>query len=221
MDGRHSTLREQRRAETQRMIQAHAVRLFVERGYDGTTVNDVAEAAGVSPMTVYRHFPTKEDLVLLDQNGPLVAERIAATPAGQPLVRRIGAALVDSARTLTEGDDRFLLARLRLMISTPALRARHLDNHHLLQQAIVNGLGGDNDGPEAAFHAAAAASACLAAMHTALVRWAEDDGRDDLGDLITQAFAAAFGDQAEAPGQSGAAAGSRRRRATGGTPAHP
>ncbi|MDT0531425.1 helix-turn-helix domain-containing protein [Micromonospora sp. DSM 115977] len=194
MRERHSTLREQRRAETQRVIQAHAVRLFVERGYDGTTVNDVAAAAGVSAMTVYRHFPTKEDLVLVDQNGPLVAERIAATPAGQPLVRRIGGALVDSARTLTAGDDRLLLARLRLMISTPALRARHLDNHYVLQQAIVDGLGDEAADPETAFHATAAASACLAAMHTALVRWAEDDGRTDLPDLIAKAFAAAFGD---------------------------
>ncbi|MCZ7438048.1 helix-turn-helix domain containing protein [Micromonospora sp. WMMC241] len=199
MDGRHSTLREQRRAETQRAIQAHAVRLFVERGYDGTTVNDVAAAAGVSPMTVYRHFPTKEDLVLVDQNGPLVAERIAATPAGQPLVRRIGDALVESARALAAGDDRFLLARLRLMISTPALRARHLDNHHVLRQAIVDGLGDEAADPEAAFQAAAAASACLAAMHTALVRWASEDGRGDLPDLISEAFAAAFGDAAPRP----------------------
>jgi AcrR family transcriptional regulator len=192
---RHSTLREQRRAETQRMIQAHAVRLFVERGYDGTTVNDVAEAAGVSPMTVYRHFPTKEDLVLVDQNGPLLAERIAATPAGQPLVRRIASALVDSARTLTVGDDRFLLARLQLMISTPALRARHLDNHYMLQQAIVHGLGDEATDPDAAFQAEAAASACLAAMHAALVRWAKDDGRTNLPDLIAMALAAAFGDE--------------------------
>jgi transcriptional regulator GlxA family with amidase domain len=64
MPDQPSTLREQRRAETQRTIQAHAVRLFTEHGYDATTVTDVAEAAGVSPMTVYRHFPTKEDLVL-------------------------------------------------------------------------------------------------------------------------------------------------------------
>src|SRR5688500_2792567 len=131
MPDQHSPLRAQRRAETQRVIQAHAVRLFTERGYDTTTVTDVAEAAGVSPMTVYRHFPTKEDLVLVDQNGRLIAERIAASPATQPLVRRIGRALIDSAAALTgDGDDlaagkRFLLARLRLMISTPALRAKH------------------------------------------------------------------------------------------------
>lgn len=183
------------------MIQAHAVRLFTERGYDATTVADVAEAAGVSAMTVYRHFPTKEDLVLVDQNGRLLAERIAASSAAQPLVRRISGALIDSATTLTgdrHGDDltadeQFLLARLRLMISTPALRARHLDNYYALQQAIVDGLGDAATDPDAAFHAQAAASACLAVMHTALVRWAEDDGRTELPDVIAKALAAAFG----------------------------
>ncbi|WSQ08895.1 TetR/AcrR family transcriptional regulator [Streptomyces sp. NBC_01231] len=202
MPDQHSTLREQRRAETQRTIQAHAVRLFTERGYDATTVTDVAEAAGVSPMTVYRHFPTKEDLVLVDQNGQLVAERIIVSSAAQPLVRRIGSALIDSATTLTSGDhgddltagEQFLLARLRLMISTPALRAKHLDNQYALQQAIVDAVGGDATDPDRAFHARAAASACLAAMHTALVRWAEGDGRTELPDLIAKALAAAFGD---------------------------
>ncbi|MDG4838848.1 helix-turn-helix domain containing protein [Micromonospora sp. WMMD967] len=204
MPDQQSTLRAHRRAETQRAIQAHAVRLFTERGYDATTVNDVAEAAGVSPMTVYRHFPTKEDLVLIDQHGRLVADRITASPATQPLVRRIGGALIESTTALTGGpgggelstSGQFLLARLRLMISTPALRAKHLDNTYALQQAIVTALGDDTTDPDAAFHAHAAASACLAAMHTALVRWAEDDGRSELPDLIAKALTAAFGDDA-------------------------
>lgn len=202
MTDQHSTLRAQRRSETQRTIQAHAVRLFTERGYEATTVADIAEAAGVSPMTVYRHFPTKEDLVLVDQHDRLVAERIATSSAAQPLVRRIGSALIDSATTLTgggHGDDltvneQFLLARLRLMISTPALRAKHLDNNYALQQAIVDALGEDATDPDTAFQAHAAASACLAAMHTALVRWAEDDGRTELPEVIAKALAAAFGD---------------------------
>jgi MftR C-terminal domain len=91
-------------------------------------------------------------------------------------------------------DEQFLLARLRLMISTPALRAKHLDNHYALQHSIVGALGHDSTDPDAAFHAQAAASACLAAMQTALVRWAEDDGRTARPDLIKNALAAAFGD---------------------------
>lgn len=195
------TLRERRRAETQQAIQAHALRLFGEHGYDATTVHEVAEAAGVSHMTLYRHFPTKEDLVLVDRIGPLIADRIAAGPTDAPLVDRIGRALVEAARVLTEpgdgdGDSRdFLLARLRLMVATPALRARHLDNQLAIQQAIVDAvLAGDPDpDPEAAFRAAAAAGACLAALYVALMRWTDEDGRPDLGLLLTTALAAAFG----------------------------
>lgn len=198
MAGQQPTLRAQRRAETQRAIQTHAVRLFRERGYDATTVADVADAAGVSPMTVYRHFPTKEDLVLVDQIGALVADRIAASPATRTLVGRIGGALVDAATALTgddpESDGKFLLARTQLMISTPALRARHLDNQYLLQRAVVDALGDDVADPDAVFRAQAATSACLAALHTALVRWAEDDGRSALPELIAQALTASFGD---------------------------
>lgn len=190
-----STLRAQRRAETQRTIQAHAVRLFVERGYEATTVTDVAEAAGVSPMTVYRHFPTKEDLVLVDQHGQEIAARLLATPSEQPLVKRIGAALVESAATLTKGgtEEQFLLARLKLMVETPALRAKHLDNQYALQQAIVSALVDDTTDQETAFAAQAAVSACLAAVHMAFVRWAENDGQQDLADLMARALAAAFG----------------------------
>ncbi|MER6999416.1 helix-turn-helix domain-containing protein [Streptomyces sp. NPDC000410] len=217
MPNQHSTLRAQRRAETQRTIQAYAVRLFTERGYDATTVTDVAEAAGVSPMTVYRHFPTKEDLVLIDQRAQLVTERIVASSATQPLVRRIGGALIDSAAALTSGGSRddltaskqFLLARVRLMISTPALRARHLDNNYALQQAIVDALGGDATGADAAFHAHAAAGACLAALHTALVRWAEDEGRTELPDVVTKALAAAFGDDIVGTGRVSEASADR------------
>lgn len=232
MSERHPTLRERRRLETRGLIQAHAVRLFTDRGYDEVTVADVAEAAGVSAMTVYRHFPTKEDLVLVDRPARIIAELVAASPPSQPLVRRVGGALVEAARALTggdggnsrEADERFLLDCLRLMVATPALRARHLDSQYALQQAIVDALGGSGSGPDpdaadpdrgsgpeadrdpgpapdpdAAFRAQAATSACLAAMHTALTRWAEDDGRTALPDLIARALTASFGEGAVAP----------------------
>lgn len=202
MSERQPTLRERRRSETRRLVQAHAVRLFTDHGYDPVTVADVAEAAGVSAMTVYRHFPTKEDLVLIDQPAQLIAEHVAASSAAQPLVRRVGSALIDAATNWTGGNgdeqanERFLLDCLRLMVSTPALRARHLDSQYALQQAIVDALGDDATGPDAAFRAQAATSACIAAMHTALTRWVEDDGHTELPDLIARALTASFGDDA-------------------------
>lgn len=201
------TLRERRRSETRGAIQKHAVRLFTQRGYDAVTVAEVAAAAGVSAMTVYRHFPTKEDLVLVEQPARAIAERVAASSTADPLVRRVGGALVDAAAALTGSrgagpvaDDRFLLDCLRLMTSTPALRARHLDSQHALQQAVVDALAINTADDDALFDARAVTGACLAAMHTALTRWAEDDGETELPELIARALAAAFGDGASTTG---------------------
>ncbi|GAA1592244.1 TetR/AcrR family transcriptional regulator [Kribbella sancticallisti] len=201
MSGEGPSLRERRRAETQRMIQSHAMRLFTDHGYDATTVNHVAKSAGVSTMTVYRHFPTKEDLVLYDRYDPLIAAQVAARPPDEPLVRRIGQTLVEATRLALGPTDSgpspspekdLLLARLRLMINTPALRAHHLDSQFATQKAIVDALLGDTPDPDLEFQTWVAASTCLAAMHVALMKWAQEDGHPDLPTLITQALTAAF-----------------------------
>jgi len=57
-------LRERKRARTLEQIRAHALRLFLEQGYEATTVHQIAEAADVSPSTLFRYFPTKAQLVL-------------------------------------------------------------------------------------------------------------------------------------------------------------
>lgn len=118
-------------------------------------------------------------------------------------MRRVGSALIAAAEALTGGsgdeqaaNEGFLLDCLRLMVSTPALRARHLDSQYALQQGFVNALEADVTDPDASFRAQAATSACLVAMHTALMRWAENDGHPSLPDLIAQALAASFGVEA-------------------------
>lgn len=191
------TLRDRRRAETQRTIQAHAIPLFIERGYEAVTMNEIATAAGVSPMTLYRHFPTKEDLILVSPQNELIADRIAAGPSEGTLVQRIARALIEASGLITgsrtEGDA-LLLDQLRLMFTVPAVRARGLDSQQATQHAIVDALRGDAaPDPEADFHAWAAASACLAATNVAVMRWATEDGRQDLSELIAAALAATFG----------------------------
>lgn len=187
-------LRDRQRAETRDAIQRCAIRLFTDSGYDATTVTDVAAAAGVSAMTVYRHFPTKEDLVLYDEYDPLTASAVAAQPASLPLAVRIGRALEETAAFGSSQEKAFLLARLRLMISVPALRARHLDSQYATQDAIVLALGGGSLGADEEFRVRATASACLGAAHVALMRWAESDGEADLPGLVRQALASVFGD---------------------------
>src|SRR5262249_16180969 len=79
-------------------IRACALRLFREQGYDATTVEQIAAAAGVSHMTFFRCFPTKEDVALSDNYDPLIASFTAQTPAAWPLIQRIRAPLVQGLR---------------------------------------------------------------------------------------------------------------------------
>ena len=176
-------LRERKRLRTRQVIQEHALRLFVERGYDATTVADVAAAADVSSMTVFRHFPTKEDLVLSDEYDPLIVERISGRPAGEPLLRRIGEGLLGGTGELPEQARALVLTRIRLIMASPALRARLWENQFATQEAIAAALHEEDP-----FRVRIAAGACLAAASTALMRWASEDGRPDLGELMKEAL---------------------------------
>ena len=73
-------LRERKRVKTRALIQEHALRLFREQGYDETSIEEIAEAAEVSPSTVFRYFPTKPDLVIYDN----LDERMIAAFRAQP-----------------------------------------------------------------------------------------------------------------------------------------
>jgi AcrR family transcriptional regulator len=181
-------LRELRKARTQRAIQEHAMRLFAERGYDATTVADVAAAAEVSSMTVFRYFPAKEDLVMADEYDPVIVDRIRARPAGEPLIRRISAALAESAADHTPGDRALLLARVRLGLSVPALRARMWDGQYRSQRYIVEALRGEDPDPDREFELWVATGACLAAAAAAIMRWAEGGGHEDLPGLMAAAL---------------------------------
>ena len=75
-------LRERKKARTRATIQKHALRLFRQQGYEATTVSQIAEAAEVSESTLFRYFPTKEDIVRWDEFDPLIVEAFKAQPAG-------------------------------------------------------------------------------------------------------------------------------------------
>ena len=167
------------------------MRLFLEHGYDATTVNDVAAAAEVSHMTVFRYFPTKEALVLADDYDPLLVERITARPAGEPLLRRLQAGLIQALAEVLAADRELLLARTRFILATPALRARQWETQYATQQAVVAALCGPTAtaDPEQEFRVWVTTGVCLAAAAAAIIRWAQQDGRPDLLELTRHALA--------------------------------
>jgi AcrR family transcriptional regulator len=181
-------LREVHKARTQRTIQECAMRLFAQRGYDATTVADVAAAADVSPMTVFRYFPAKEDLVMADEYDPVIVERIQARPTGEPLIQRVAVALAESSADHKPAERAMLLARVQLGLSVPALRARMWDGQYRTQRYIVEALRGESPDPDREFELWVATGACLAAATAAIMRWAEGGGHEDLSALMTAAL---------------------------------
>jgi AcrR family transcriptional regulator len=180
--------RQRKKAATSDRIRASALRLFREQGYDATTVEQIAAAAGVSHMTFFRYFPTKEDVALSDSYDPLIASFITQTPATWPLIERIRAVLVQGLRMIYDTDRDTLLAQVKLIVSTPALRERQWAGQLATQQAILQALEVDQRDPQASFQARVTVAACLAAAGTAVLTWVENDGTTELPDLIEQAF---------------------------------
>jgi len=180
--------RERKKAATSDRIRACALRLFREQGYDATTVEQIAAAAGVSHMTFFRYFPTKEDVALYDSYDPLIASSIAQTPATWPLIQRIRAVLVQGLRLVYDTDRDTLLAQVKLIVDTPALRERMWAGQIATQQVILQALEVDAHDPDARFQERVTVAACLAAASTAVLTWVENDGAPELPDLIEQAF---------------------------------
>jgi AcrR family transcriptional regulator len=183
--------RAQKKAATKHAIQEHALRLFAEKGYDATTVDEIAAAAGVSHMTFFRYFPTKEDVVLADEYDALIAERIRARPADESPIEKVRYALLHGLEQVYAANREILLARTRLIISTPQLRARLWEQQRATMELIAAALAppGDPGHDEHALRAQVVAAACLAAATIAVETWGESaDGTPELPDLMREAL---------------------------------
>src|SRR6476619_2964355 len=118
--------RARKKAATKHAIQEHALRLFIEKGYDATTVDEIAAAAGVSHMTFFRYFPRKENVVQTREYDPMIEELIVGRPPQESPLAAISAALSASFAAILPTDRQRILTRVRLMMSTPQLRALQL-----------------------------------------------------------------------------------------------
>jgi len=99
---RQGGLRERKKAKTRAAIREQALRLFREQGYQGTTVEQIAAAAEISPATFFRYFPTKEDVVLQDDVDVLTMAAFDAQPPGLSPVAAVRAAAAATFAGLTE-----------------------------------------------------------------------------------------------------------------------
>jgi AcrR family transcriptional regulator len=213
MDDKAVGLRERKKVRTRAQLTDAAIRLFTERGFDATTVEDITEEVEVSPRTFFRYFDSKEDVVvrLFDDTGLELRAMLAARPAEEPPYTAVRAALGWLVRRYTDHADRVLAVK-RLAADTPAIRAALLDKHARWENAMTDelaarlGVDPDRD-PRPRLVAAVA----WAAFSTAVARWVASDGREDLRALADQALAAVgTGLDQRPPTRSTAASKARR-----------
>jgi len=120
-------LRERKKARTRAALREHALRLFREKGYQNTTVEQIAAAAEVSPSTFFRYFPTKEDLVLQDDMDTRMIEALEHQPPEMGPVAAVRAASREMFASYTTADIEILRETTRLTVTVPEVRARAMD----------------------------------------------------------------------------------------------
>jgi len=183
-----------------RLIQA-AFDLFAERGYDGTTVDDIAERAGTGRTTFFRVFGSKEEVIFPDHEQVLeqIRLRLATGTPSTSLVAVSDAARLVLQHYLAEGD----LARTRYALtrSVPALRDREvagiLQYQRLFREFIRQWMG---DSPQAELRAELMAAAVVTAHNHVLRLWLRELTDDPHADF-DRAMAAVFAAFAEGSGK--------------------
>ncbi|MEV5505779.1 TetR/AcrR family transcriptional regulator [Streptomyces orinoci] len=181
-------LRERKKIQTRQAIRDAAYRLFEKQGYDATPVDQIAEAADVSPSTVFRYFPTKEDIVLTDEYDPLLQSMLRARPAGEAPLTAVREVVLGGLEQVISSNSPEMRMRMRLIRDVPALRARSSEgmgeSSRILRDLIAErtGCGADD------LRVRVFVAAVLTAMQEALMVWVDRGQTEDPLALIGQAL---------------------------------
>ena len=136
-------LRERKKRETRDALTQAALELFVERGYDETTLAEIAAAAGVSTRTIFAYFPSKEDILFCGMGGmrEALARALAERPAGTDALTALREFILSSAHGKTELE--YKLGRVIACDATLSShkRARISELQEVIAAAIADDLG--------------------------------------------------------------------------------
>lgn len=173
-------------AATERRIRAAALDLFLQHGFDEVTVEDVAAAAGVSHMTFFRYFPTKESVVLTDPYDPMIAAAVQAEDPTLAPLERVRRGFLAVTAGMDGSDDAEARARVRLVAGHPRLRAGTWQANQATADAIEAVLVADGT---TVLDARVVTGACLGAITAALLDWGATADDEPLVDRLGHALA--------------------------------
>ncbi|MFJ3609221.1 acyl-CoA-like ligand-binding transcription factor [Streptomyces hydrogenans] len=177
-------LRERKKQRTREEIRRAGRRIAAAHGWEAATIERIAAEAEVSPSTVVRYFPVREDIVLTDEDDERLEARLRARPAGEEPLESLRAVVVEAIRAALEADPEEIRLRARLMAGTPAVRARlsetTTETGRRLARALADRTGRAPDDLEVRVFAAAV----LGALREATLYWAERGLEEDLPALL-------------------------------------
>jgi AcrR family transcriptional regulator len=189
-------LRERRRQETRQAISGIAMKMFEARGFDEVTISQVADAAGVSKMTVTNYFPRKEDLVF-DRAEVTIASLAEAAAARTPGESLLAAIRRDYAERIAAGDVTLgppTAAFARMVRNSHALTGRALEIADLREQALGDAIAAEagTDDPQQRIVAAQLASVHRVLFAEGTRRALTSQPRDEIRHILATAACRAF-----------------------------
>lgn len=170
--------------QTRARLQEAGLDLIEQIGYEAVTVEQIATAAGFSHMTFFRHFATKQALVLEDPFDPAIAGAVALQPVDLPALARACRGLRVALSSLTLPEQHQVRRRVRIVATTPALTAGMWASTLATQDALTDALAGSSTRHDSRV----AAAATIGALTAALLQWALDDAASPLADCLLAAL---------------------------------
>jgi AcrR family transcriptional regulator len=191
-EGSKPGLRERKKARTRASIRAHALRLIREQGYDATTVDQIAEAADVSPSTFFRYFPTKEDVVLQDDFDLFALGKFLDQPPEMSIIAAFRAATKQALASMNSEELAEVRETSAMILTEPELRAQAMDEYARtisnIAQAFATRSGRDPD-DFAVRNVAGAIVGVIMAATMPWTDWTQDPKDTDMFERIDAALA--------------------------------
>lgn len=181
--------REKKRRETLERITQTALGLFAANGYEATTLDAIAEAAGISRRTFFHYFRTKEEILAAWQTGlpDAFKSAILAQPDTAPPFEVVCGAHLHLAEHL-DADQALVIDRI--LRSSEQLRAANQAKYLLMEEAAFEALSQLWPQAERRQALRMVAAASVAALRVSIDTWAQEEGRSPLADHLRRGFAA-------------------------------
>jgi AcrR family transcriptional regulator len=181
------SLRKGNRRNAMRTTQRAALSMFIERGFDDVTVGQIAAEVGMAPSTLYRHFRTKEDIVMWGEHDAAIDDALEHARADKPPLQALRSVFVDELATRYDADLDFQLRRIRYIYATEQLHAAAVEADLRTRAELTAGLKQSMTKPNRPA-AAIIAGASLLALDIAIDRWQADNAKQSLTKRIEESF---------------------------------